>query len=92
MSYFRAKFEFHFGPYQAMVCPTFSASHSSNLVQILLITPANNNIIYHMPVSRAWVLPCTFVLVFLMKPNVSNDEIRLVAKLQKLKAIAVCLS
>ena len=28
--------EFHFGSYQAMVCPTFTASHSSNMVSDLV--------------------------------------------------------
>ena len=48
-----------------------------------------NNIVSHIPISRSWKHPGTFVLVFLFKQRIANDQIQLVAQAQEMQSIAL---
>ena len=75
---------------------SWSVQQSASLMvwtlEILEVLMTNNDIINYMPVFRTGVLPCILVFVFLSKLCVFNHKIMLVAKLLKLKTIAVCIT
>ena len=77
------------GADKPMVCPSFCSPHSSGDEDITNVAPADNDIIYQVPLFRSGVHPRILVLICHSEYRVCDDQVTLCALAQQQEAISI---